>query len=435
MSVTLDRPLPASLDAERSLLGSILLEGDRLVEVRGEISKEDFSLDAHRRVFASMCSLEDEGLAVDLVTVTQDLTDKKQAQAVGIAYLASFTENLPRRLSLGSYIAIVREKTHLRRLASLAQSALLRSCDESEDPTSIIAAIQDELTGILEDSQEGDNPLVSSYLVSVMNDLEASRQRPKEAGKSYGLASLDSFTGGMRDGEVTVVGARSGVGKSSLMCQAAVANCRAGSAVHLFSLEMTRAQVIHRIIAIISGVPFRHIDRPEFATDEQMMRIRRAGTEMAGWPLRIHDQSELHIDQIVGLARLSIRRHGSRFVAVDYAQNVRADGRDERTRVSDTSRKLTQMIKHEPASLMLLSQLRKVDREHYSKPPVIADLRETGQLENDAHVVLLLHRGWDEDAARIANEAEILVPKQRRGETGVIRARFSGSSVTFAEAS
>ena len=230
-----------------------------------------------------------------------------------------------------------------------------------------------------------------------------------------------------------VVGARSGVGKSSLMIQSAVDNCRLGVPVHLFSLEMTRAQVVHRMLAIISGVPFKLVDKPHLASMEDMAHIRDASNEMAEWPLRIHDKSEMHIDQIVGLARLSIRRNGTRLVVVDYAQNIHADGRDERSKVTDSSRKLTRMIKHEPASLMLLSQLRKVDREHYSKPPVVADLRETGQLENDAHLVLLLHRGWDEENAQISSEAEILIPKQRRGDTGAIRALFSKRSVTFEE--
>lgn len=434
MNITIDKPLPAAPDAERSLLGSILLEGDRLVEIRGQVHESAFSVEAHRLIYRAICSLEDQGLGIDIVTVVQELKDRKHREAVGGAsYVASLTENMPRKLNLDSYIAIVREKADLRSLARLAETTLIRSVDEGDTPAEIIGTIQTALEDILEGTQEHDDPLVSSYLVQVMDELEESRSRPKESGISFGLNSLDAFTGGMRVGEVVVVGARSGVGKSSLMIQAAVANCRSGVPVHLFSLEMTRAQVIHRILAILSGVPYRLVDNPSRANDAEMARIREASSEVAEWPLRIHDKSEMHIDQIVGLARLSIRRYGTRLVVVDYAQNVKSEGRDERTRVSDTSRSLTRMIKHEPASLMLLSQLRKVDREHYGKAPVIADLRETGQLENDAHLVLLLHRGWNESESRIADEAEILVPKQRRGDTGALAARFSRLSVTFEE--
>ena len=434
MNITIDKPLPAAVEAERSLLGSILLEGDRLVEIRGQVHASVFSLEAHRLIYQAMCSLDDQRLGIDITTLVQELKDRKHREAVGGAsYVASLTEGMPRKLNLDSYISIVCEKADLRSLARLAENTLVRSVDEGSTPTEIIGSIQGALEDILEGTQEHDDPLVSTYLLRVMNELEESRTRPTESGISFGLGSLDGFTGGMRSGEVVVVGARSGVGKSSLMVQAAVANCRAGIPVHLFSLEMTRAQVIHRILAILSGVPFKLVDNPNLASVTDMERIRDASNELAEWPLRIHDKSEMHIDQIVGLARLSIRRNGTRLVVVDYAQNVKSDGRDERTRVSDTSRSLTRMIKHEPASLMLLSQLRKVDREHYSKPPVIADLRETGQLENDAHLVLLLHRGWDEEQARIADVAEILVPKQRRGETGALAARFNRRSVTFEE--
>jgi replicative DNA helicase len=182
---------------------------------------------------------------------------------------------------------------------------------------------------------------------------------------------------------------------------------------------------------MVSGVPYKKIRRPKLSTPDDARRIREAAAIVAEWPLRIHDKSELHISKIVALARLSIRRHGSQLIIVDYAQNVEADGKDERTKVSAVSSKLTAMIKHEKAHLMLLSQLRKVPREMYSHPPHVGDLRETGQLENDAHVVILLHRGWDEQNQCISHIGMGIIPKQRNGETGVVDFKFNPVTVEF----
>ena len=435
MNTTLDKPLPASLDAERSILGSVLLDPDHLVSLRGEIDAADFSLEAHRAIYQAMCSLDSANTRPDYTTLRQELSDHKRLEAVGgMSYISSLTELLPRRPNLDSYVEIVREKSALRTLTQMAQGAMEKALDGTFPSHDIIGSVQGDLERILDGSSDMLEPLINRTILGTFEEIARLRKEPRHDGVTFGLSSLDEFTGGgMRHGEVTVVGARSGVGKSSLMCQTAVANAKRGVPVHLFSQEMTRLQIEHRILAIESGVPFRHIDRCTLSDDEEM-RLFIATQNIAEWQLRIHDKSDMHIDQIVGLARLSIRRFGTEFICVDYAQTINADGKDDRTRVAAVSQKLTSMIKSEPAALMLLSQLRKVDREHYSKPPVILDLMETGKLENNAHLVLLLHRGWDEDQARISDDAEIIVAKQRRGETGPLRYRFSRRSVTFEEA-
>jgi replicative DNA helicase len=269
--------------------------------------------------------------------------------------------------------------------------------------------------------------------VPALNEfLELSRAHSSQLmGLSYGIPALDAFTEGMKGGEVTVVGARSGVGKSVEMLQAARANCREGIPVHIFSLEMTRKQCLNILWAMESGVPFKKIRKPSRAMEDEVDAVKSAALRVAEWPLRIHDKTDMDLSQIAALARLSIRHNGTRIICVDYAQNVEAEGKDERAKVSKVSRTLTKLAKDEGNHLMLLSQLRKVPAEMYSKPPTVADLRETGQLENDAHIVLLFHRAWDEERARIADAAEILIPKQRSGDTGVIQANFNRHTMMF----
>src|SRR5882672_8505213 len=360
--------LPSSDTAERSVLGAAMIKAEALDEARSSLRESDFYLESHRRIYRTMCKLSDLQKTVDIVTVSQVLTDSGEAQSVGgVAYIISLTDGLPVRISIAEYIDIVKEKSALRKLINTCSLAISNAI-ESTESVSIVSSIQDGIQGVLGEG-ESDDPLVQGYTLSTLDSWEQARKVGGYQGLSYGVGSLDRYTGGMLNGEVTVVGARSGVGKSSLMCQAAVSNCLEGIPVHMFSLEMSRQQVLHRIWAIVSRVPFLKIRNPQMATPEEINRIRSAALSVAEWPLRIHDKAELHIAKIVALARLSIRKHGTRLVAVDYAQNVEADGKDERTKVSSVSRQLTRMIKHEKASLLLLSQLRKVDHESYSRPP------------------------------------------------------------------
>lgn len=425
-----EREIPSSDGAERTVLGAMMLEEHAVFEAQSMLSKHDFHLDSHRRIFSAAERLVSKERAVDIVTLIGELGDTHELDAVGgAAYLASLTEGLPRRIAIADYLRIVREKSQLRQIIRLCDAAIASAADNM-DSSSVIGSIQDELQRVL-DSGEVDDPLAAKFSVAALNRFHEERHLERSPGLSYGIATLDAFTGGMRPGEVSIVGARSGVGKTSLMCQAAAANCSIGIPSHLFSLEMTREQILRRLWSIVSGVPYKIISEPWRSNVDDAARVNEAAAIVAGWPLRIHDQSELSLSKIIGLARVSMRRHGTRFVAVDYAQEVEAEGRDERTKVMAVAKGLSRMVKHENASLMLLSQLVKMNRESYNKPPMVGDLIESGKLENVAHIVILLHRGWDEEASRISEDAEIIIPKQRRGETGVLPAMFNRRKVIF----
>jgi replicative DNA helicase len=422
-----DRPLPASEEHERHILGLMLKDDAALLEARSSLAVSEFSLDSHRRIFHAICEIDDEHSEVNFATIGQWLKDHRELEAVGgMAYLSQLDADMPSGYRVGSYVKTVKEKTRLRRLIETCQTAISGAYGAAPS-LELISGVQDGIEAAL--GAQDDNPLVESYSVSALDELEAERNLQKSPGLSYGITKLDDATGGMRKGEVIVVGARSGVGKTSLMCQAAVANAGRGIPCDLFSLEMTRNQILRRIWSIVSGVPYRRVTDPWKATDEEAQRIRTAASKVCEWPLRIHDNGEMPLSKIVSMARLSIKRHGSRFIAVDYAQEVDAPGKDERAKVMAVCRKLTRLVKHEDCSLMLLSQLLKVTRDSYDKPPMVGDLVESGKLENVAHLVLLLHRSFDTDAdgnpSHLGTKADLIIPKQRRGETGVKPARFN----------
>ena len=425
--------LPAADDIERAILGSCLLDQKHVDSARVLLRPADFHLDSHRRIFSAISSLDDADGKVDLITVTEALNRRKELNGIGgVSYLAGLTEGLPRRPSIEDYVAIVKEKSKRRKLIQMAEQITAGAMDVADNSLSIVSRCQDSLQAILDDS-DTDNPHVAAYSASELNTFESERKKENAQILLYGLAGLDIATGGMRHGEVTLVGARPGVGKTSIACQVITANCIAGVACSFFSLEMTRAQILRRLWSIVSGVPFARIRRPWLANTDDVARIREAADTVVQWPLRIRDKSEMHVSEITASARVDIRRHSAQLILVDYAQEVDADGNDERTRVMRVAKGLTRMIKHEPAALMLLSQLVKGNRDSYNRAPIVNDLVESGKLEQVAHTILLLHRQWDEEQGRIAEDAEIIMPKQRGGDTATIRAKFNRRTVVFEE--
>jgi replicative DNA helicase len=252
-------------------------------------------------------------------------------------------------------------------------------------------------------------------------------------GLPTGLEPLDILTRGLQKGEITLVGARSGVGKSCLMGQAAIANCSQGVPVMVISIEMNREQILRRLMAAISGVPFPRLKDSKWATDAEMASAAEATHLISTWPLQIVDDSAITIEKLTATARLAIRREGVKLVAVDYCQIVSATGRDERLRVAAVSRGLTRLAKDEGVPVLALSQLARADRSNPNRRPAMSDLRESSQLENDAHVIALLHREWDANEGRLSSDGELIVAKQRSGETGALPVTFNRRSLVFEE--
>lgn len=425
---------PYSPEAERAVLGTILFDGDLAMQSCIRLRADMFALDSHRRIFAVMVQMLADGSTLDHMTLVEALRRNKSLDSVGgHAYVTDLGSGLPRRFNPAPQVELIIEKWKLRQVQRICNSFGSMAGEPDAAAGEILAEMQADVMDALTEAETQDDPLVKSYAEATINEfLEMAKMHSSQLmGLSYGITKLDAFTEGMKAGEVTVVGARSGVGKSVEMLQAARKNCSDGVPVHLFSLEMTREQCQKILWSMESGVPFKKIRKPSWATVAEIQDVESAARRIAEWPLRIHDKSDMDVNQIAALARLSIRQHGTKLICVDYAQNVEADGRDERTKVSKVSRTLTKLAKDEGAHMMILSQLRKVPPEMYSKPPTVGDLRETGQIENDAHIVLLFHRPWDEQYSRIADSAEILIPKQRSGETGVIQSNFNRNNMMF----
>ncbi|MFT4112397.1 replicative DNA helicase [Silvibacterium sp.] len=422
-------------DSEKAILGGIMLESEAYDVAAEQLTADDFALDSHRRIFACMSGLTSLGQPIDLVTLTEALNAKSELSVVGGAsYLASLTEGLPRRLNIASYCRIVLDKSLLRKLY-LAGSALVTGAeDPGADPEELSGTAERLLMELRAGAMAKQQTIIAGAVVPLLNRLHQERTRTSDLlGLPTGIPSFDLVTRGLHAGEITQIGSQSGGGKSAVMIQAAIENCRQGVPVLLFSLEMTREQILRRMISAISGVPFPRVRDPKWASQSDMDAIQYAAEKIADWPLHVVDASGIRIEKLVATARLAVRRDGVKLVCVDYAQIVSAEGRDERLRVASVSRGLTRLAKDEQVALMVLSQLARADRSNVNRRPTISDLRESSQLENDAHVIALLHRPWDADEGRLSSNAELIIAKQRSGETGIFPLLFDRRTLMFRE--
>jgi len=426
----------ASIHAERTILGAILIQNESFYEAAQELRVDEFYLDSHRRIYACISRLMSRGSAADSTTVPEELRATRELDAVGgMAYLLDLEGGIPRNFQIASYVRLIKEKASLRDVRVLG--ATLGAI--AEEPGRSAEEVLDLAEAHLLEIRSGRNTSLSKSGADDMGLLlsrmwEEKNRSSDLLGLPTGIPDLDTITRGYQPGEITIVGAKSGVGKTSLLIQSAIANISQGHPVLLFSLEMTKEQILRRILCAVSGVPFPRVRDPRWATEQDMQLLTKAAVEIEKWPLHIVDAAGITIDKITATARLAIRRHGVKLVGVDYCQIVNAPGKDERLRVSAISRGLTRLAKDEQVPVVVLSQLSRPDRSNANRRPAMSDLRESSQLENDAHCIVLAHREWDEEMGKLTSEGVLIVAKQRSGETGAFPINYERRTLTFGRA-
>jgi len=406
------------------------------VEVGTAVKAEDFSLDSHQRIYRAMVDMLEAGQPVDLLTLMDELTKLGQLDSIGGAsYLAFLTEGLTRSPNVTAYLAIVKNRSILREVMYVANDLTAQAAEQRESGMELASYGAASLQAVME-SGSADNAERTSVLTGAVEFLEEFAHRASmdhDDTISYGaMQALDDQTGGMFAGEMTVIGGASGVGKSSLMIQALVKAGLKGDPAVCYSLEMTRTQLIGRMASIVSGVPYRFIRFPRNANPQQRDAIKRASLAIGEWPMDIFDRAGMNLREIVASLKFHIARKGCNLAAVDYIQRVYVpEQRDVRLQVSEAAKHLAMAVKGTPAHLLLLSQLKRLPDDGL---PRMKDLRESGQIENEAHVIALLWRKYDEERGDYGEEAKIILPKSRFGLTGSIDTNFNRDFATYQDA-
>lgn len=428
---------PYDLQAEQSVLGGMMLSADAAVDVMAVLVAGHFYRPAHQVIYTTICSLMDQGEPVDVVSVNAELTRRGESERVGGAlYLYTLANAVPTAANAGYYARIVFDHALLRRLIEVGTRAAQLGYAAQGDPVDLVDAVQGEILAITQTQTEAEDPLPADYLPAAMDRIE---QRAAQGGGLQGLptgfADLDALTSGLLAGQMIVIGARPAVGKTTLaLDMAREAAFRAGATVAFFSLEMGEEEIIDRMLSAEARVPLHGI-KSGTVKDYHWEALRAVMPVISDSKLVIKTGVS-QLAQIRAACRRIKRSLGLRMVVVDYLQLVQTDGRydSKQQEVTEISRALKLLAQELGVTVVALSQLNRRSEDRAGKRPQMSDLRESGAIEQDSDIVILLHREdlHDKDSPR-SGEADLLVVKHRNGPTCDITVAFQGHYSRFVD--
>ena len=413
-------------DTERSILGALLLQAPLYEEALSVgLTPEDFGLDSHRRIFRSMCLLAESSRPIDMITLIEELDRHKDLEPIGdVAYVSSLVDGVPDRPSIKHYVRIVKEKAAQRKLmhACTATAAGLQQEMTSGDA---IEYLTNQMLQVQTGSDEAPARRVTEFSdVAFAEWLRLSEADRDIVGLTTGIDALDLATTGIRTGERWVYAGRTGDGKTNLALQTVAANCREGIPVAIFSIEMGKEALLQRLWASEAKVDYNHVRFPRRLSAETKKKIELAMVEVARWPLFIVEESGIQLSKLTAKAKLLIRREKVKLNVVDYVQIVSTVGREERERVTKVSHGLMALAKDTGVPIIELSQLARPKDGNDNLRPTIYGCKESGSIENDADVVVMIYRPVDERKLR-TGEDELIIGKQRGGVTSVEKVVFT----------
>jgi replicative DNA helicase len=431
--IALERGLPVNLDAERFVLGAILMDDALYIQVAGSLESEDFSLEKHRRIFLRMGELYNRGERIDRVTVANELMKQNQLESVdGVSYLVSLDEGLPALANLDSYVRIVKDKAVLRRIIFTSQKLIDRCLIGEEEPDQILASAEENLLKLGEtraqDALVSPQRILEDFDGGINAFLDPSK---RIKGLSTGFLKLDEMTGGLHAGELVILAARPSMGKTALalnIAQHVASQPNEKQTVAVFSLEMSRESLLTRMICAGARVDQQKF-RAGYLNQDERRRLAKTASELVQAPLYIDDTSGTHMMDIHAKLRRLKAEHGLSLVVIDYLQLMSGRGRYENRNqeISTISRGLKLLAKDLKVPMLVLSQL---NRAPETRPgdhrPQLSDLRESGSIEQDADLVAFIFREevYKQEDERLKGLAELLVAKQRNGPTGKVNLVF-----------
>jgi replicative DNA helicase len=431
--LALDKGLPSNIDAERFVLGAILVDPANFIVVGSTLDVEDFTLEKHKRIWLRMVDIHGRGETIDRVTVANELMRHGQLESVdGLSYLIELDNGLPQIFPLDDYVRIVKEKSTLRQIIFASQKLIDRALIGHEEADAILASAEETLLklGEAKTKQTLVNPgtIIREFEGGLSVFLDPSK---RIRGISTGFRKLDEMTAGLHEGELIIVAARPAMGKTAFalnMAQHVATNPHDPRTVAVFSLEMSRESLLTRLICSSARVDQQKF-RAGYLNQDERRRLQMAAMQLVEAPLFIDDTAGTHLMDIHAKLRRLHAEHGLGMVVIDYLQLMSTKGRAENRQqeVSQISRGLKLLAKEMRIPFVVLSQL---SRAPETRPgdhrPQISDLRESGSIEQDADVVGFIYREevYNHDREDLKGKAKLIIAKQRNGPTGDVNLVF-----------
>jgi len=438
-----DQERPTSVHAEMTILGAMLVEPVAIIDATMLLKTDDFALDSHRRIYAAMLQLVELGHGVDIVTVTDCLSKKKELDSIGgLPYLASLSEGLPRKLSIESYVRIVRDKSLMRQLLSVCDMGMIEASDQSREALDVLNQVTGRLTEISEHAVTGGFSDIAAIVKDSFGSIDALYEQGREVtGLATHYVEFDRMTSGLQESELIIIAARPSMGKTAWAINIAEnAAVRGDKVVAVFSLEMSKASLLRRMLASQALVNSKAIQTGMLMRDDRVKLINGLERLMES-KIFIDDTPGITLAEMRAKARRLKQQHGQLdLIVIDYLQlmtgsNSNVRGFENRTQeVSAISRGLKALAKEMKVPVVALSQLSRASEQRGGdKKPLLSDLRESGSIEQDADVVCFIHREeyYDRENEDLKGKAEIIIAKQRNGPTGSIQLAYLADYTRF----
>jgi replicative DNA helicase len=433
-----ERTPPHDIAAEQCVLGGMMLSKDAISDVLDVIKSHDYYRPAHQTVHEAILDLYGRGEPADAVTVAAELTRRGEIGRMGGApYLHTLIASVPTAANAGYYARIVRERAILRRLVEVGTRIVQLGYSGDGDANELVDRAEAEVYGVTDRRVSEDYLPLSEIMPGALDEIEAIGSRGGNlAGVPTGFADMDALTNGLHPGQMIIIAARPAIGKSAL----ALDICRSASIKHgltsvLFSLEMSRNEITMRLLSAEARVPL-HAMRTGQLGEDDWTRLARRMSEVVDAPLYIDDSPNMSMMEIRSKCRRLKQRNELKLVVVDYLQLMSSPKRVENRQqeVSELSRSLKLLAKELNVPVVALAQLNRGPEMRTDKRPLLADLRESGSIEQDADVVILLHRedAYERESPR-AGEADLIVAKHRNGPTTTVTVAFQGHYSRFVD--
>ncbi|MEO5894299.1 MAG: replicative DNA helicase [Vicinamibacterales bacterium] len=435
------RTLPHNLEAEKSVLGAVLIDNERFNHAAELIDAKDFFRDAHRRIFEKMIALSERGNAIDFVTLKEELSRSSELDEVGgPAYIASLADGVPRSANVEYYARIVKEKSTLRALIHSANKILVEAYEAEQEPDLLLDEAERSIFAIAEDRiRAGFVPLRDLVQTSFQTIEKLQQHKGMVTGVPTGFVDLDEMTSGLQPSDLVLVAARPSMGKTSFVLNIAQhVGTSTDMTVGFFSLEMSKEQLFMRMLTSEARID-AHRFRTGYLNEKDYGRLSHALGTLAEARVFIDDTASIGVLEMRAKARRLKAEHGLHLLIIDYIQLMQGRGRFEsrQAEIASISRSLKGLAKELNVPIVALSQLSRASETRADHRPQLSDLRESGALEQDADVVMFIYRAEqyrDSEGNPNTEEqgtAEIIIGKQRNGPVGTAKLAFIKEHTRF----
>lgn len=433
------KAIPANLEAEQAVLGSLLIDPDAIVKIASFLRPKDFYRERHAWLYEAMFTLHERHEPLDFITVVDELERRGQLEEIGgPAFIADLISTTPTAMYVDYYARIVERTAVLRRLISAATEIVELAYDESQDVDQVVDRAEQIIFNVSESRIHRDLTPIRAIMSDVIDNIDfLSRNQDKMMGVPTGFAMLDRLLGGLQKSDLVILAARPAMGKTSLGLNIAQNAAAQNQRVAIFSLEMSSEQLVHRLLSTVTGIDSQRLRLGAIDDDREWTILIERANELAQMAIYIDDTPAATVTEIRTKARRLYSETGLDLILIDYMQLMSGQSggfknENRQQEISFISRSLKALARELNVPVIALSQLSRAVESRADKRPMLSDLRESGSIEQDADVVLFIYRDdYYDEASDRQNIADIIVAKHRHGSTGTVSLLFRKELTQF----